>query len=153
LLAFLPSLLIAGSATATTMVPLHARSGLDTFYVHVGVAGAGDEAYLVDTGAGYMTITGATLARSQAAGTAEYLREIEGHMADGRVVRVSVYRISEITIGASCHLQNVEVAVLPGASRGLFGLSALRKASPFEFSVDPPTLRLSNCAGMLTGAE
>lgn len=142
-------LMYAGSAAATTMVTLHARSGLDTFYVHIGVAGAGGEPYLVDTGAGYMTITDATLARSQAAGTAVYLRDIEGHMADGRIVRVPLYRISEITIGQACHLSNVEVAVLPGASRGLFGLSALRKASPFEFSVDPPTLRLSNCGATL----
>lgn len=149
----LSSLLMSASLAANTMVPLQARSGLDTFYVHIGVAGAGGEPYLVDTGAGYMTITDATLARSQAAGTAVYLREIEGHMADGRVLRVAVYRITEITIGESCQLRNVEVAVLPGASRGLFGLSALRKASPFEFSVDPPTLRLSNCGLTLAATQ
>ena len=139
------ALLLSSAADASTLVPLEARADLDTFYVRVGVDGAGGESYLVDTGAGYMTITNNTLARSQAAGTATYLREMEGHLADGRIIRVPVYRISAITIGESCRLENVEVAVLPGASRGLFGLSALRKASPFEFSVDPPSLRLSNC--------
>lgn len=138
-------LLLPGTVLASTLIPLEPKAGLDTFYVRIGVAGAGGEPYLVDTGAGYMTITDATLARTQAAGTATYLRQMEGHMADGRIIRVPVYRISEITIGESCRLENVEVAVLPGASRGLFGLSALRKASPFEFSVEPPALRLSNC--------
>jgi len=135
-----------GSASAAdTLVPLEPREELATFYIDVGVAGAGPESYLVDTGAGYMTITDATLARSRAAGTATYVRELQGRLADGRVLEVPVYRISEIVVGERCRLRNVEVAVLPGASRGLLGLSALRKASPFEFSVDPPSLRLSNC--------
>jgi hypothetical protein len=44
--------------------------------------------------------------------------------------------------------------VLPGTSRGLFGLSALKRTAPFEFSVDPPVLRLSNCfeRSMLTAS-
>jgi len=145
------------AAAADTLVPLEPREELATFYIEVGVAGAGPESYLVDTGAGYMTITDATLARSRAAGTATYLRELEGRLADGRVLQVPVYRITEIMVGERCRLRNVEVAVLPGASRNLLGLSALRKASPFEFSVDPPSLRLSNCelemiGGMLEGA-
>jgi len=52
-----------GSASAAdTLVPLEPREELATFYIDVGVAGAGPESYLVDTGAGYMTITDATLA-------------------------------------------------------------------------------------------
>ncbi len=135
----------APDAVADAVIPLKAHDQLDTFYVSIGVAGSHPEEYLVDTGAGYMTITNATLERSQEAGTATYVRQLEGRMADGSVLRVPVYRISEITIGDACRLQDVEVAVLPGASRGLFGLSALRRTSPFEFSVDPPSLRLSNC--------
>lgn len=140
-------------AAAETLIPLKAHEELDTFYVSIGVAGARHEEYLVDTGAGYMTITAETLARSQAAGTATYLRELEGRMADGSVLRVPVYRITEITIGDACVLRDVEVAVLPGASRGLFGLSALRRTSPFQFSVDPPSLRLSNCTTQTLAAE
>jgi len=148
---------LGSAAAADTLVPLEPREELATFYIEVGVAGAGPESYLVDTGAGYMTITDATLARSRAAGTATYVRELEGRLADGRVLQVPVYRITEIMVGERCRLRDVEVAVLPGASRGLLGLSALRKASPFEFSVEPPTLRLSNCeleviGGMLEGA-
>jgi len=137
---------------AGTLVPLKPRSDLDTFYVSVGVAGDQAEDYLVDTGAGYMTITSATLARLQQAGEAIRVGELDGRMADGTVLRVPVYRLAEITVGQSCRLRNVEAAVLPGASRKLFGLSALRKASPFQFSIDPPMLTLSNCLDNLEKA-
>ncbi len=130
---------------AGTLVPLKPRNDLDTFYVSIGVAGDQPEDYLVDTGAGYMTITSATLERLQKAGNATRVGQLDGRMANGTVVRVPVYRLSEITIGQTCRLRDVEAAVLPGASRGLFGLSALRKASPFQFSIDPPSLTLSNC--------
>lgn len=134
---------------AETEIPLNLHKDLDTFYVSIGVPGTAREQYLVDTGAGYMTITEATRNRLEAAGTATYVRDLQGRMADGRVMRVPVYRLTHITIGDSCRLENVEAAVLPGASRGLFGLSALRKASPFRFSVDPPSLSLSNCGSHL----
>ncbi len=130
---------------AGTLVALKPRDDLDTFYVSIGVAGDQPEDYLVDTGAGYMTITDGTLARLQKAGKTELVGMLDGRMANGTVLRVPVYRLSEITVGQTCRLRNVEAAVLPGASRGLFGLSALRKASPFQFSIDPPSLTLSNC--------
>lgn len=130
---------------AQTVVPLNANSGLSTYYLTVQVGGGLVEDYLVDTGAGFMTITAATLAHLEERGQARFLRNIEGHLADGRVLKVPVYLLDEIVIGQTCVLRDVEAAVLPGASRGLFGLSALRRTSPFEFSVEPPSLRLSNC--------
>jgi hypothetical protein len=36
--------------------------------------------------------------------------------------------------------------VFPARTRQILGLSALNKAAPFTFSVDPPSLVLSNCA-------
>ena len=144
---FALALLVAGasSAFAETVIPLNARSDFATYYLTVDVGAGMVDEYLVDTGAGYMTITESTLAGLEAAGGALQVREIKGHLADGRVLTVPVYLLEEITIGRSCVLRNVEAAVLPGASRGLLGLSVLRRTSPFEFSVDPPTLRLSNC--------
>lgn len=127
------------------MVPLKPRADLDTYYVSIGVAGTQPEDYLVDTGAGYMTITSETLERLQQNGGAVWVGQLDGRMADGTTLRVPVYRLSHITIGHSCRIRDVDAAVLPGAKRGLFGLSALRKASPFQFSIDPPTLTLSNC--------
>lgn len=133
------------SAHAQTLVPLKTKPEFDTYYIHIGIAGAAPQDYLVDTGAGYMTITQSTLDELKQAGTAAYVKDLEGHLADGSIMRVPVYRLDEITVGRSCQLYGVDAAVLPGASRGLFGLSALRKVSPFELSFDPPTLRVSNC--------
>ncbi len=152
ILGMLATSLISLQSFADTLVPLKPRSDLDTFYVSIGVAGDRAEDYLVDTGAGYMTITSQTLERLKAAGDATRVGQLDGRMADGTVLRVPVYRLSEITIGESCRLHNVEAAVLPGASRGLFGLSALRKASPFQFSIDPPSLTLSNCVENIDNA-
>ena len=81
-----------------------------------------------------------------------HVGQLDGRLADGTTLRVPVYRISEITIGQSCRISNVEAAVLPGAKRGLFGLSALRKTSPFQFSIDPPALTLSNCQTIIGNA-
>lgn len=132
-------------AVADTVVPLNARNGFATYYLPVDMGQGMVEDYLVDTGAGFMTITESTLSSLENAGRVRFVRIIQGHLADGSVLRVPIYVIDEIVIGSSCVLKDVEAAVLPGASRGLFGLSALRRTSPFEFSMDPPTLRLSNC--------
>jgi predicted aspartyl protease len=130
---------------AQTEIPLNANAELSTYYLTVQVGGGRVDDYLVDTGAGFMTITDATLAHLMERGKARFVRNIEGHLADGRVLTVPIYLIEEMVIGGTCVLRGVEAAVLPGASRGLFGLSALKRTSPFEFSVDPPALRLSNC--------
>jgi hypothetical protein len=47
----------------------------------------------------------------------------------------------------------VEAAVFPGKTRQILGLSALKKAAPFIFSMDPPNLVLSNCTGVATHPE
>jgi hypothetical protein len=51
-----------------------------------------------------------------------------------------------MSIGGQCDLKNIEVAVFPGKTRQILGLSALRQASPFIFSINPPELILSNCS-------
>jgi len=67
-------------------------------------------------------------------------------MADGSMRVVPVYRIGSISIGGVCRIDDVEAAVFPGAYRGLLGLSALRKAAPLMFSIEPPLLQMTNCA-------
>lgn len=145
-------LLAASPVAADTVLPLSDTASLGTFYLDVNIGGGVDE-YLVDTGAGYMTITAATRDRLQQEGLARPVGEIEGHLANGQVLRVPLYRLEKITIGGTCELRDVDVAVLPGASRGLFGLSALRQISPFRFSMDPPSLTLSNCTQPLLTAS
>lgn len=118
-----------------------------TFYVPGEIVGFGAVELLVDTGSGYMTINQRTLEALLRAGATRYIKQLDGIMADGSTRVVPVYAIGRLRIGSDCWLHDVEAAVLPGESRQILGLSALRKASPFIFSVDPPTLSLSGCGG------
>ena len=134
---------VSGVGSVRT-VPMHEK-GTSTFYVEVSIEGFGENDFLVDTGASYMTINEDTLAVLQSKKLATYIRELDGILGDGSRLRVPLYRIASINIGGSCTIRNVEAVVFPGAVRGLLGLSALQKTAPFEFSMDPPTLRLSKC--------
>jgi len=119
-----------------------------TFYVDGEIGGYGAVELMVDTGSGYMTINEETLAVLKRSDGARYVKELQGVLADGTEMRVPVYAIARLRIGADCWLRDVEAAVFPGAARQILGLSALRRAAPFIFSVDPPSLTLSRCGGL-----
>lgn len=125
-------------------VPMHLKSA-KTYYVKGQIAGTDPEEFMVDTGSSYTTINERTLGKLQAEGNSQYLRDLVAIMANGNELVVPIYRISNIEIGGVCILDDVEVAVFPAKTRQILGLSALSKASPFQFSVNPPELRLSNC--------
>ena len=120
--------------------------GTDTYYVDGQFEGVSATALLVDTGSGYSTINQETLHQLKETGNAVYLKKVEGIMADGSRMVVPIYRISGVSLGGKCVIRNIEAAVFPAGSRQILGLSALRKVTPFVFSLDPPTLTLSNCA-------
>lgn len=124
--------------------------GASTFYVNVFLKGVGISEFLVDTGSSYMTINADTLDVLKREDQATYLKDLKGILADGTEQVVPLYRIKAMRIGESCALTNVKAAVFPGKTRNILGLSALRAAAPFVFSVEPPTLELSNCAGDAT---
>ncbi|MCO6442354.1 MAG: clan AA aspartic protease [Nitrococcus mobilis] len=125
-------------------VPMHDK-GAATYYVPVSIAGWGTGDFLVDTGASYMAINQAALNSLKANDQAEYVKHLIGTLADGGQITVPVYRISSVMIGQDCLLSDVEAAVFPGNTRNILGLSVLRRAAPFRFSVDPPILVLSGC--------
>ena len=153
---FLPFLILSlalSYANATgTIVPMVAKTS-KTFYVSGQLSGIETTDFMVDTGSGYLTINEMTLQALQAKGTAQYLRDMTGVLANGDELVVPVYLLSAINIGGRCQLTDVEAAVFPGETRQILGMSALKKASPFLFSVDPPLLQLSNCQQQLTKAE
>lgn len=140
------------SQASETEVPMTLK-GSRTLYVSGWMLGAESTEFLVDTGASYMTINEDTLQKLQAEGQAEYQRDLRGVLANGDEMVVPLYRIPKIVLGERCELNDVEAAVFPGKSRQLLGLSVLRKASPFLFSVDPPSLHLSNCIQRISTAE
>lgn len=119
--------------------------GAATYYVDGDIHGVGPVDLMVDTGSGYMTINEVTLGMLQLSGDATYVKDLSGVLADGSTMTVPVYRITQLRIGASCTLRDVEAAVFPGKTRQILGMSALRHAAPFIFSMDPPKLVLSNC--------
>jgi hypothetical protein len=134
----------AGVMAASAIVPMKEK-GTNNYYVDVHLTGFGRLEYLVDTGAGYMTIDEETLAVLQASDSATYVKRLQGVLADGSTLIVPVYRVGSINIGGSCMIQDVEVAVFPGKGRSLLGLSVLGKAAPFLFSMEPPRLKMRNC--------
>lgn len=138
-------LFFGGSCLAgETSVPIHEKVG-ETLYVAGQVEGYGATEFLVDTGASYLAINKDMLAILQRGGHAQLLRHLTGTMADGRRRNIPVYNISGIVIGENCVLSNVEAAVIPGNTRNILGLSALRRTAPFTLSMDPPALSLNGC--------
>lgn len=127
-----------------TTVPMSEKS-LATYYVEASLGDSLGVEFMVDTGAGYTTINEETLTSLRRTGSAVYIGELVGVMADGSQRRLPVYRVKRLVLGGDCALHDIEVAVFPSDTRMLLGLSALRKASPFVFSIDPPRLSLSNC--------
>lgn len=127
-----------------TNIPVHEKRG-DTLYVAGQIQGYGTTEFLIDTGASYLAINQDMLKILQQGGHAKFLRKLNGTMADGRRKTVPIYSISGIVIGENCILSNVEAAVLPGNTRNILGLSALRRTAPFTLSMDPPALSLNGC--------
>ena len=119
--------------------------GTNTYYIDSHIEGWGDVPLLVDTGSGYSTINNATLTQLKSTGDAIYLKQLEGILADGTRMIVPVYRISSVNLAGKCTIRNIEVAVFPSGTRQILGLNALSKVSPFTFSMNPPSITLSNC--------
>ncbi len=135
---------VAAAAEFDSVIPMWTK-GAATFYVGGEIDGLGAVEFMVDTGSGYLAIGEHILETLKVQGNAEYVRDLTGVMADGTRRVVPVYRLRRVVIGNSCVLHDVEAAVFPGLDRNILGLNALRRASPFVFSVEPPRLVLSHC--------
>lgn len=136
------------SAASKNLIPME-NIGLGTYYVKVKLAEMPEGQFMVDTGSGYMTINEQSLRILQQQNRVKFVKDIKGILANGNALIVPIWEVSSITINDQCTLHNVEVAVFPGKTRQILGLSALKKAAPLELSFDPPMLSLGNCA--LTG--
>lgn len=135
-------------------VPMYSK-GASTYYISGKIGDMPATEFMVDTGSSYMTINEVTLAELQASGNPRYLRDLKGVLANGDELSVPVYTVANVRIGDECLLKEVDVAVFPGRTRQILGLSALSKTAPFIFSTQPPQLQLSNChlAKVDTGSQ
>ncbi|MGC1955157.1 MAG: retropepsin-like aspartic protease [Gammaproteobacteria bacterium] len=139
------SVVSVSAADFDTPIPMRGK-GAATYYVEGHLAGIGPTEFMVDTGSGYLAISQDALDTLLTQQRARYVKDLLGVLANGNEMVVPVYSIDELTIGRRCKLKNVEAAIFPGKNRFILGLSALQKAAPFIFSLDPPTLALSNCS-------
>lgn len=135
---------IANASDVQVKLPL-TEHGMSTYYASVTVHGTANRAYMVDTGAGYTTINEAMLKELKDKDQIAFNRSITAVMADGSERSVDIYTVRKLTLGESCHFADVEVAVLPGTSRTILGMSLLKRAAPFTFNTEPPSLSLGKC--------
>jgi len=119
--------------------------GFGTYYVSVKLAGMANSQFMVDTGSGYVAINQVSLDKLKQNNEVTYLRDIKGVMANGKSYIVPIWKVSSLTLNERCTLKDVEVAVFPGKTRQILGLSALKKAAPLQISFDPPQLVLGSC--------
>jgi predicted aspartyl protease len=120
-----------------------ANSG--NFYLHGTLLEEVDTDLLVDTGSGYVSLGSRTFNRIRRLPGTEYLRDIQGTLANGNTLRIPIYRVAELMLNEDCVLRNIEVAVFLGADRDILGLNALRRMQPFTLQMDPPTLIATQC--------
>ena len=101
--------------------------------------------FLVDTGAGMITLDRALFKQIAREGTVEKTGEIAARLANGKFETMSLYKVQSFSIGENCDLGEMEVAVMKRAGRNILGLSALMKAAPFSIHANPMELILSGC--------
>ena len=135
---------LAYSEAFSTSVPMHSKGAM-TYYVGGFIEGVGRTEFMVDTGSGYSAINEETLAVLEEQGLAHFIKDLNGVLADGQQIVVPIYLISSISIGNACSIKDIEVAIFPGKTRAILGISTLQRTAPFQFSMVPPELLLSNC--------
>ncbi|MEO1035877.1 MAG: retropepsin-like aspartic protease [Pseudomonadota bacterium] len=135
---------LSPSALAEHRIPLE-RDGNGAFSVLASVGEGQPTEFLVDTGSSFVVLSPSTFRAAERYGELKTVREIRGAMADGKVVRATLYSIPSLTLGNACQLKDVEAVVLPGATKDIIGLSALMQLGSFAMRFDPPALSFSQC--------
>ncbi|MFK7863853.1 MAG: retroviral-like aspartic protease family protein [Pseudohongiellaceae bacterium] len=116
------------------------------FYVK-GRFGEEDSAsFLVDTGSGLVVLSEKTFNSLAIMDAKKPISRKAARLADGRTKAINIYSVEQLVLGDNCSLGPLEVAVIPGGTRNILGLSALNQAAPFAIYTSPPTLALTGCS-------
>ncbi len=121
------------------------EKGAVTYYVPGTIEGTQETDFMIDTGSGYTAINENYLSQLRKQNRAKFITTVSAVLANGKKTPLAVYQLDSINIGGKCELPNIKAVVLPGNTRNILGLSALKKAAPFAMSVNPPELILSHC--------
>ncbi|HHM04925.1 MAG TPA: hypothetical protein ENJ19_04170 [Gammaproteobacteria bacterium] len=127
------------------------ESPASTYYIAAYLPDYGELSLMVDTGSTYTVINSAVFAALEKKNAVRHLKNLSGVMADGSKQQVPIYHVRSLRLGERCYLNDIEVAVLPGAGRNILGIKTLKSAAPFSFSLNPPRLQLSACRSALNG--
>lgn len=104
--------------------------------------------FLLDTGASYASISRQTFRQLKDAAEPEIVRHIHGALADGKVVKVPVYRLGSLRLSEGCEVRDIEVVVLGNSGRDILGMNVLSRLQPLTMSLEPPSLA-GNCSDLL----
>jgi len=116
-----------------------------TFYIEARIGELNSSKFMLDTGSGYTTINNESFQSLQKDHKIRFVKKIMGVLADGSQRTVDIWEVESLTLNGVCTLKNIQVALMPGTSRQILGLTTLTKAAPFTVSLDPPKLTVSNC--------
>lgn len=98
---------------------------------------------LLDTGAGYVSLSQQTFRQVEKISEPRVVRHIHGALANGHVVKVPVYHLGSLRLGENCEVRDVEVVVMGNDGRDILGMNALSQLQPLTMSLDPPALQVS----------
>ncbi len=133
------------SAQATDVnVPID-KSQSGSLYVEAVINSDIRSQFLVDTGAGMITLNRELFEEISKSGKVEKTGEIAARLANGKYETMNLYKIQSFSIGENCNLGEMEVAVMKHSGRNILGLSALSIAAPFAVHIEPLELVLSGC--------
>ncbi len=129
---------------ADVNVPID-KSQTGNLYVDAVINSQVRSQFMVDTGAGMITLNRALFKQVSREGTVEKVGKIAARLANGKYQTMTLYKVQSFSIGENCDLGEMEVAVMKSSGRNILGLSALIKVAPFSIHTDPMELILSGC--------
>lgn len=129
---------------ADVNVPID-KSQTGNLYVDAVINSNVRSQFMVDTGAGMITLNRELFKQISREGSVEKIGKIAARLANGKYQTMSLYKVQSFSIGENCNLGEMEVAVMKRSGRNILGLSALIKVAPFSIHTNPMELILSGC--------
>ncbi len=121
------------------------KSQTGNLYVNAVINSQVRSQFMVDTGAGMITLNRALFKQISREGSVEKIGKIAARLANGKYQTMALYKVESFSIGENCDLGEMEVAVMNNSGRNILGLSALIKVAPFSIHTNPMELILSGC--------
>ncbi len=143
---YLLSLVTCASSHAEDVyVPID-KSQSGNLYVDAVINSSVHSPFMVDTGAGMITLNRDLFEEVSRAGKVVQVGEVVAKLANNSFETMPLYKVESFSIGDNCNLGEIEVAVMKNAERNILGLSALIMVAPFSIHTSPLELVLSGCS-------